>query len=136
MTSQPAVWQGSLVLIAPADPFRPSLADALMASGGRVQVVDPIEDCTCGEGAVRDADDLRSAIEETAPEAIVHLVGSSGSISPVPFEQLDIPGWIRRVHDPLWSLVETLRIAETGSAAVIVVVDSTGLSGAPGSTMT
>lgn len=132
MTSEPPA--GSILLIAPRVPRRSALVDALGASGPVVRVHDPVGENRCGEDRTVSSEDLRRVIERSAPEALVHLVQPVGPADPIPFESLDIPEWIRRVHDPLWSLTETLRIAETRSAPVVVVVDSVGLSGAAGTT--
>lgn len=112
---------GSLVLVAPAGPVRTSLAGALGRSGARVTVDPP-------GGA------LAEAVAQTDPDAIVHVVLPVGPAGPVPLEQFDTPDWVRRVHDPMWALVETLRTAQTARVAVVVVIESTGLSGAPGAT--
>lgn len=128
--------EGPILLIAPPVPVRSSLADALAGPSAHplVRVQDPAGDCRCGEGRIVTRSGLRDVIDGLAPDALAHLVRPAGDTGPIPFESLDIPEWIRRVHDPLWSLTETLRLAEHGSAPVVVVVESVGLSGAPGTT--
>lgn len=102
----------TVLLVAPSDAARTTLVEAFRRSGVEVVAHPPA----------------------SGPDVIVHVVRPDGPGGPAPVEELDTADWIRRVHDPLWALVETLRTARTGSAPVVVVVESTGLSGAPDTT--
>lgn len=85
-----------------------------------------------GRGPI--AESLRRSIDRHGRLGLIHLVHGPST----PDRRLDVldeDDWAASVEEPLWQLIEVLAASrDAGVAALTIVVDPTGLTGAPDAT--